>query len=62
MEVHAKMGVEIINIKRRPDSGGGKANASSGAKANVHTVKAQDLRVHKHIVGQGGLSMVMKLK
>lgn len=56
------MGVEIINIKRRPDSGGGKANASSGAKANVHTVKAQDLRVHKHIVGQGGLSMVMKLK
>jgi hypothetical protein len=56
------MGIEIINIKRKPGSGGGKANGTSGAGANVHTVKAQDLRIHKPIVGQGGLSMVIKLK
>lgn len=56
------MGIEIINIKRKPSSGGGKANGKSGAKDNPHTVKAQDLRIHKPIVGQGGLSMVLKLK
>lgn len=56
------MGIEIINIKRKPSSGGGKANGTSGAATNVHTVKAQDLRIHKPIVGQGGLSMVIKLK
>jgi glutathione synthase/RimK-type ligase-like ATP-grasp enzyme len=57
-----QMGVEIINIKRKPASGGGKVNGASGGKANVHTVKGEDLRIHKPIVGQGGLSMVLKLK
>jgi hypothetical protein len=56
------MGIEIINIKRKPSSGGGKANGTSGAKVNPHTVKAQDLRIHKPIIGQGGLSMVLKMK
>jgi hypothetical protein len=56
------MSIEIINIKRKPSSGGGKANGTSGAKVNPHTVKAQDLRIHKPIVGQGGLSMVLKMK
>ena len=56
------MGVEIINIKRSPTNSSGKASASSGAKNSVHTVKAQDLRIHRPIVGQGGLSMVLKLK
>lgn len=56
------MSVEIINIKRKPSSGGGKANGTSGAKVNAATVQAQDLRVHKPIVGQGGLSMVLKMK
>lgn len=56
------MGIEIINIKRKPSSGGGKANGTSGAKVNPHTVRAEDLRIHKPIVGQGGLSMVLKMK
>lgn len=56
------MGVEIINIKRRPSSGGGKANGTNGAATNVATVRAEDLRIHKPIVGQGGLSMVLKMK
>lgn len=56
------MSVEIINIKRKPSSEGGKTNGTSGAKFNAHTVKAEDLRIHKPIVGQGGLAMVLKLK
>jgi hypothetical protein len=56
------MGVEIINIRRKPSSGGGKANGTSGSATNTHTVRAEDLRVHKPIVGQGGLSMVLKMK
>lgn len=57
------MGVEIINIRRKPGSGGGKANGTGGANAvNTHTVRAEDLRIHKPIVGQGSLSMVLKLK
>jgi hypothetical protein len=56
------MGIEIINIKRKPSSGGGKVNGASGAKTNTHTVRAEDLRIHKPIVGQGGLSMVLKMK
>lgn len=56
------MGIEIINIKRKPNSGGGKANGTTGAKTNVATVRAEDLRIHKPIVGQGGLSMVLKMK
>lgn len=56
------MGIEIINIRRKPGSGGGKVNGNSGTKTNVHTVKGEDLRIHKPIVGQGGLSMVLKLK
>jgi glutathione synthase/RimK-type ligase-like ATP-grasp enzyme len=56
------MSIEIINIRRKPSSGGGKANGTSGAKANPHTIKAEDLRINKPIVGQGGLSMVLKLK
>lgn len=56
------MGVEIINIKRKPASGGGRVNGTNGGTTNVHTVKGEDLRIHKPIVGQGGLSMVLKLK
>lgn len=56
------MGIEIINIKRKPSSGGGKANGTTGAKTNAATVRAEDLRIHKPIVGQGGLSMVLKMK
>lgn len=56
------MGIEIINIRRKPSSGGGKANGTSGAKTNTHTVRAEDLRINKPIPGQGGLSMVLKLK
>lgn len=56
------MSVEIINIKRKPSSGGGRVNGIYGAKTNVHTVQAKDLRIHKPIVGQGDLSIVLKLK
>lgn len=59
------MGIEIINIRRKPTSGGGKASGTAskpGATTNVHTVRGEDLRIHKPIVGQGGLSMVLKLK
>ena len=56
------MGIEIINIKRRPSSGGGKANGvTNRPAANVHTVRAEDLRVHKPIPNEDGLSMVLKL-
>ena len=42
-----------------------KANGVSSdpnATTCVHTVKAEDLRIMRPILGQGGLSMVMKLK
>lgn len=56
------MSIEIINNSRRPASGGGKANAKSGGNICPHTVKAEDLRIHRKIVGEGGLSMVLRLK
>lgn len=55
------MSVEIINIKRKPGSGGGKANGTTGTATNVHTVRGEDLRVNKPVPNQGGLGMVLKL-
>ena len=55
------MSLEIINNNKRTVRDG-KANSKSGSKASVHTVRGQDLRVAKPIPGEGGLSMVLKLK
>ena len=55
------MALEIINNNKRTVQDG-KANSKSGSKASVHTVKAEDLRIAKPIPGEGGLSMVLKLR
>lgn len=55
------MDVKIINNTKRAPLGG-KANGSTGKGTDAHTIRAEDLRIHKPIPGQGGLSMVVKLK
>lgn len=55
------MDIKVINTSRRIPAGG-KANGSTGTGTDVHTIRAEDLRINKPIPGQGGLSVVLKLK
>lgn len=53
----------IVNTKKtKPTDGkvGGISNSST--PVNVHTIKAEDLRIMRPIPGQGGLSVVLKLE
>lgn len=52
----------IVNTKKtRPDGKvGGVSNGS--APVNVHTIRAEDLRIMRPIPGQGGLNIVLKLE